>query len=364
MIKRTFIDLFSGCGGFSLGAHLAGFHNALSVDIDPILTSSYRLNFPTSNLQIADLKQVEDIRVMMKNPPAKPDLLIGGPPCQGFSHMGKRDAEDPRNELIWHFFRHVRKATPNVFIMENVDGLATSEYGRKIVEEAILQLPSYYKTSGIINVNAADFGAATARPRVLIVGFDSRYVDDPRLEEKIKPVKKRTTVWDAISDLPGPVNTAEVNEFVWTKYTYRGDISKYAKALRVAPLKNLGWSQAVDRFNAGQITGLNATTHTSDVKDRFKLTKQGEVEPISRYFKLSWDLPSRTIRAGTGRDKGGFQAARPIHPSQSRVITIREAARIQGFPDWFVFHPTKWHSFRMIGNSVSPVMAKRIIKSL
>src|SRR3546814_16995927 len=93
--------------------------------------------------------------------------------------------------------------------------------------------------------------------------------------------------------------------------------------------------------------------------DRFIETAQGKVEPVSHYPKLAWSGQCPTLRAGTGAEKGSFQAMRPIHPTQPRVITVREGARLQGFPDWFMFHPTKWHSFRMIGNSVSPIVSTR-----
>jgi DNA (cytosine-5)-methyltransferase 1 len=362
MSKKTFVDLFSGCGGFSLGAKTAGYENILSVDIDPMLTSSYKLNFPKSNLVLADLAKIENIKQLLIDPKAKPDLLIGGPPCQGFSFMGKRNEDDPRNQLIYHFFRHVKKLCPNIFILENVEGLA-SGYGLEVIAHGISQLPSYYKVTETIQVNANDFGAATSRPRVLIIGHDTRYIDTPNYEKIIASTKGRMTVKDAISDLPSPTKSDSI-DFDWAKYKETDELSSYALALRKRPKNGLGWTEAIERLENGFISGLASTLHTTEVKERFRQTKQGDNEPVSRFFKLKWDMPSRTIRAGTGRDKGGFQSARPIHPTQARVITVREAARIQGFPDWFVFHPTKWHSFRMIGNSVSPIMAEKLISKI
>ena len=95
---------------------------------------------------------------------------------------------------------------------------------------------------------------------------------------------------------------------------------------------------------------------------RFEDTGAGSTERVSRYPRLDWDSQCATLRAGTGPERGSFQAARPIHPVEPRVITIREAARLQGFPDWFVFHPTIWHSFRMIGNSVSPIVSHALLR--
>ena len=362
MVNKTYIDLFCGCGGFSLGANLAGYKNLLSVDIDPILTSAYKLNFPNSNLQLANLATIPDIRKLLKNPDQKPSLLIGGPPCQGFSFMGKRDEHDPRNELIWHYFRHVKRLRPDIFILENVAGLA-SGYGLEAIEIAKSQLPKYYKVSDPIFVNAADFGAATTRPRVLIIGYDSENIAKPDFDAIANFKVPFTSVKDAISDLPSPVKYDD-KTYDWVKYKRDIDISDYAIKLRKVPKKKLGWEHAIQKLENGFVSGLSSTLHNDEVKQRFKDTQQGDNEPISRYFRLKWDAPSRTIRAGTGSDKGGFQSARPIHPSQPRVITVREGARIQGFPDWFVFHHAKWHSFRMIGNSVSPIMAEKLASLL
>lgn len=359
-MTKTFIDLFSGCGGFSLGASLAGYQNILSVDLDRTLASSYKLNFPNSNLHIADLAAIENINNLLAEPKVKPALVLGGPPCQGFSYIGKRDKHDPRNELIHHYFRHVKKLRPEVFILENVEGLA-SGYGLEMIAAGQALLPGYYNVSAPILVNAHDFGAATARPRVLIIGYDKRYADRPDFANLITSTTEKACVKDAISDLPKPKKAIE-NDFDWVKYGDGIETSQYAKRLRKLPPKNLGWEMALSKLKDGFISGLSDTNHSEEVKIRFRKTKQGENEEVSRFFKLKWDKPSRTIRAGTGSDKGGFQSARPIHPTQARVITVREAARIQGFPDWFVFHPTKWHSFRMIGNSVSPIMATEIIK--
>jgi DNA (cytosine-5)-methyltransferase 1 len=362
MNNKTFIDLFCGCGGFSLGASLSGYKNILSVDVDPILTSSYKLNFPSSNLRLADLAKIDDIRTLLSDKSEKPDLLIGGPPCQGFSFIGKRNPNDPRNELIYHYFRHVKRLKPHFFILENVVGLS-SGYGIDAIEEGKSLLPSYYNITDAIIIDANDFGAATNRSRVMIIGYDKRYNTLSDLEVLLKQRKEKPTVKDAILDLPSPKKFSE-GSFDWVKYKTNIDISSYAKNLKTKPPKHLGWDFAIKKMEHGFVSGITATEHTEEVKQRFKQTTPGYTEKISRYFKLKWNEPSKTIRAGTGKDKGGFQAARPIHPTQSRVITVREAARIQGFPDWFVFHPTKWHSFRMIGNSVSPIMSKTIITKL
>ena len=131
--------------------------------------------------------------------------------------------------------------------------------------------------------------------------------------------------------------------------------------MRQHPPKGLGWITALEKLKEGMVSGFFNTVHSAQVKERYSTILPGEVDHISKSKCLAWDGLCPTLRAGTGSDKGSYQAVRPLHPVESRVITVREAARLQGFPDWFVFHHTKWHSFRMIGNSVSPIMSKHIM---
>jgi len=126
---------------------------------------------------------------------------------------------------------------------------------------------------------------------------------------------------------------------------------------------SVGNEQALKRFaERSEVSGFFGTEHTEEVIERFLKVKPGKTDSISKFPRLSWDELCPTLRAGTAKDRGSYQAARPIHPSQDRVITPREGARLQGFPDWFLFHPTKWHSLRQIGNSIPPLMAERILK--
>jgi DNA (cytosine-5)-methyltransferase 1 len=367
MTQLTCVDLFSGCGGFGLGAELAGYEVIAAVDIEPNLQSAYRLNFPSTRAILADIGNLDKSAwsfVLGKGLP-RLDLLIGGPPCQGFSRIGLRQKDDPRNSLIGHFFRHVSLLKPRVFVMENVEGLMDAG-NLTFLTEALEMLPSYYKIVGPIVISAADFGAPTTRKRVIVVGFDQRDVDEIDLTA-INQIKtaNRVSVRDAIADLPAPIaDSKDKRNYGWARYPALKQISDYAQARRMFPDRPIGWQYALSELSLGNVSGLFETSHSIAVQDRFIETAQGKVEPISRYPKLAWTGQCPTLRAGTGADKGSFQAMRPIHPSQPRVITVREAARLQGFPDWFVFHPTKWHSFRMIGNSVSPVVSEALLKLL
>ncbi|WOE74652.1 DNA cytosine methyltransferase [Alterisphingorhabdus coralli] len=369
MEQLTCVDLFSGCGGFGLGAEQAGYKILAAVDNDSDLQSAYKLNFPKTWTMQADIEQLDRSAWSFLLGRGKPrlDLLIGGPPCQGFSRIGLRQKNDPRNTLVGHYFRHVRLLKPRAFVMENVEGLM-DEVNIGFLENALDGLPNYYNVVGPIVVNAADLGAPTKRRRVIVVGYDKRDVDCFGVAglEKLKSARK-VTVREAISDLPAPIPMSKDRaDYGWSRFApSNGDkLSEYAYKCRSMPGQNLGWHNALTELTQGRLSGLFTTKHSQEVMDRFIETEQGVIEPISRYPKLAWNGQCPTLRAGTGADKGSFQAMRPIHPTQPRVITVREAARLQGFPDWFVFHPTKWHSFRMIGNSVSPIVSQAVLSLL
>ncbi len=361
MSRPTFVDLFSGCGGFGLGAELSGFKNIASIDIDANLQYSYKLNFPNSKVFLADVSKLDKHFWSSMIGDVRPDLVIGGPPCQGFSRIGLGKPEDPRNTLIAHFFRQVLLLNPKFFVMENVEGILDQK-NQSILEEALNLVRKNYNLIGPMKINALDCGAATSRRRVLVIGYH-KDVSIPSIQERLAlPTMQPVTVADAISDLPSPETLASLTSsgYDWWSYNKDNKPSKYAQKLKkTAP--HVGAKFSIELLKAGLVSGVMKTTHTETVLRRFTQTTPGTVEVISRFPRLSWEGHCPTLRAGTGSDKGGFQAMRPIHPQEPRVITVREAARLQGFPDWFVFHPTIWHSFRMIGNSVSPIMSKYVL---
>lgn len=359
MTKPIVIDLFSGCGGFGLGAELAGFHSKVAVDIDPDLQSAYKLNFPSTNAVLGNLLEMRSDSWKFLLGGQSVDGVIGGPPCQGFSRIGKNDKSDPRRTLLFHFFRTVNIIQPKFFIMENVEGLL-DEGNLSGLQIAIDSLDKAYQVLEPIVVDASNYGAPTKRKRVVVVGFNSS-VMNPITHEDIVCVKPIITVKQAISDVPHTVKMIKgENEFGWVSY-FRGSMSNYAREMRKFPPKGMGSLLARKMHRNKLVSGAFETIHSKVVKSRFSKTQQGIIEPISRYPRLDWRGLCPTLRAGTGSDRGSFQAARPIHPSEPRVITVREAARLQGFPDWFLFHTTKHHSFRMIGNSVSPMLSREIM---
>ena len=136
----------------------------------------------------------------------------------------------------------------------------------------------------------------------------------------------------------------------------------FGRRLRGHIPSGIGDQEAFHRLTCrNEVSGFLGTAHSTEVVERFARTRRGTYDSISKSYRLDPDDFCPTLRAGTGPDQGSFQSVRPIHPTEARVITPREAARLQGFPDWFQFSPTKWHSFRQIGNSVSPILAERIL---
>ncbi|RZK44500.1 MAG: DNA cytosine methyltransferase [Hymenobacter sp.] len=360
-------DLFSGAGGFSLGAHLAGFDAAFAVDCDPDLTSSYNANFPNTKLILAKLGEVSagDIMKLSNIRPRQLDGIIGGPPCQGFSVMGHRDANDPRNSLLGVFFEFVAYAEPAFFVMENVPNIMAKQY-QELLETGISKISAQYQTVGPFLVDAARFGVATKRKRAILIGYDSKRVS-PITEADIRALETDdlTTVFHAIHDLPDPDDDDDNDG--WHEYKSQpevGNVGDYARRARLArPSGLINTNVSPATFGADErVSGLQKTVHSDRLITRMTAMTPGIVDPTSKAKRLRWDETCTVLRAGTGKERGSHQAVRPIHPDKPRVITVREAARIQGFPDWFQFHEAKWHSFRMIGNSVSPILAEAILK--
>lgn len=346
--RGVLVDLFCGAGGFSLGAHQAGYQVAAAFDNDAILTSSYSSNFPSTKLVLGDLSTAsgDAIRAIAQQPI---EGIFGGPPCQGFSDIGRREASDPRRQLLGHFFRLVNEVQPKFFVMENVKGLAYAE-AREVLDQAIAVVSDRYHICGPVIWNAADFGAATSRKRLFVIGIHKDHgepFDAASLNEQMRPA---STVSQAISDLGGASQThLDEGGLDWWKLPEAKAASEYAAALR-----------ARDRT----FSNHRIVNHKTEVAARFATVPPGGMDSVGRHPRLSWTGQCPTIRAGTGADKGSRQAVRPLHPSEHRVITVREAARLQGFPDKHIFHRATWHSFRMIGNSVCPLISRAIFASI
>ena len=341
------VDLYSGCGGFSCGAVAAGCEVVLAVDIDPILTYSYAHNFLKTKVVNEDICRLSG-KDIVSAAGGIIDGICGGPPCQAFSYIGKKDPNDPRRKHICQFFRIVRDVCPSFFVMENVPGLGSAQ-SRCVLDEALELVKSQYRLLGPVTWNAADFGAATRRLRLFVVGIHKDSGNPLSISDFDRFKRPAATVRAAIRDLDCAREIGYTDGFDTWRITRRGRPFEYARRLRSAN---------------GVFTGHRVTRHSQRVSDRFKRVAEGDHDPIGRHPRLAWSGQCPALRAGTGPEKGSFQAVRPIHPEYPRVITVREAARLQGFRDCHRFHTTIWHSFRMIGNSVNPIVASSMFEAI
>ncbi len=365
--RPTIIDLFSGCGGFSLGAARAGFSVIAAVDNDAHAFKAHEKNFPKTKHLDVDLSTVDGATLLRKLRLDEDDIdgVIGGPPCQGFSNIGRRKTTDSRNRLFPQFFRLVSDIRPRFFLCENVPGLLGTQY-QKTREKALGHVAKDYEVLPAMKLRANLFGAPTMRTRVFLVGFrrDDRCCCDETAFSPSSRVNK-VLVKDALKGLPKKIRADwQDEEQGWRKVGTSFNGAFGARLSGVIP-QGVGDAESIRRLKEDRrVSGCLGTRHTPTVIARFGRIFPGETDNVSRFPRLNPDSFCPTLRAGTGSDRGSHQAARPIHPSEDRVITPREAARLQGFPDWFQFHATKWHSFRQIGNSVSPILAEHILATI
>ena len=348
------IDLFAGCGGFSTGFIQAGYDIVKAVEFDPSIAYTYVQNHPETKMLVEDIGKIDNIDNFLEN---ECDVIIGGPPCQGFSMAGARIRngfiDDPRNYLFKHYFNIVKIVKPKVFIIENVKGILTMSKGAIFNEIVnLFSAPQnfngdkYYIHYKV--VNALDFGIPQHRERVIILGVKNLDFDMEKVFAKtISTVKEltpeffsHTTVWDAISNIPTPTTTG--------KCSYILPRSSYQKYL----------SSDID-----MLYNNYATRHSAIAIRRMQQIKPGEnwttldeeIHSVhsGAYGRLSKDGVAPTITTRFDTPSGG----QFIHPVENRTITPREAARIQSFPDDFIFYGNKSSICKQIGNAVPPKIA-------
>lgn len=363
--KPKVIDLYAGVGGLSLGAIRAGFDLALAVEWDKHAMKAHEINFPKYKHLNTDIAELSGKKLLKEAGLQEGELdgLIGGPPCQGFSFMGARNHLDPRNDLFVKFFKLVKECKPKFFVAENVLGILDGLYD-EIRKSAFKLVEKDYVLLAPMKFKASDFGAPTSRERVFFIGYRCDGMLDLNKEDFDKQkVTEITTVAKALRGLPKRINSKWLSEEdSWRPVKTFSD-SYFKKYVDGNIPEGMGDEEAIRKYKEeGLISGNFGTRHSAEVYKRYKALKAGQIDSISRSARLNPKGLCPTLRAGTGSDKGSYQAVRPIHPTANRVITPREAARLQGFPDWFQFAPSKWHSFRQIGNSVSPILAEAILQ--
>lgn len=369
------IDLFSGAGGMSLGFEQAGFDVAAAVEIDPIHCAVHEFNFPETAVisrSVVGLSAAE-IRLRAKLGKKPIDCVFGGPPCQGFSMIGHRVLDDPRNQLVLEFVRLVSELEAKSFVFENVKGITVGS--QKVVLDEIVE--AFDKAGYDVRLpwqvlDAASFGVPQHRQRLILMGvkkgeklpvYPLPLTNSADGRKPIAGLPTGPNCKDAIGDLPDADRFAALVSTDEVKTSKYGLPSEYAREMRC--LSNDAWHYGyVRNWNPGILTSSARTEHTAISKRRFSETETGDVEPISRLFKLPPKGLSNTLRAGTDGSRGAFTSPRPIHYSHDRCVTVREMARLHGFPDWFRLHSTKWHGARQIGNAVPPPLARAVATSM
>jgi DNA (cytosine-5)-methyltransferase 1 len=364
------IDLFAGVGGLGLGFEQAGFDVVAAVEIDPIHCAVHTYNFPTCVMlpQSAAELTGSEIRRRAGIGNRRVDVVFGGAPCQGFSMIGHRMLDDLRNSLVREFVRIVTELKASYFVFENVKGLTIGKHS-VLLEELIEEFArSGYRTRIPWQVlDAAEYGVPQHRERLILMGARKGL----RLPEypgalfwpadvaNLGLLPTGPSCQDALGDLPDAEQFEDLVDSDEVRAAGLGRPSRYAQEMRCigAGCWHFGYLRQWDRRT---LTSSLRTEHTAISRRRFDGTPPGQVEPISRFYKLSAEGLSNTLRAGTDSSRGAFTSPRPIHYEYPRCITVREMARLHGFPDWFRFHQTKWHGARQIGNAVPPPMARAI----
>ena len=347
-MQPTVIDLFAGVGGLSLGFEMAGFNIALANEYDPSLADAYVRNRPGTSMIVEDITKLP-VNETFGPYRGKVTVVIGGPPCQGFSQKGKRKSiNDPRNFLFRYFFEVVRKVKPKYFVIENVPNLLTTEKG--LFKNEIIELfggVGYVVSCGVLC--AADFGVPQDRHRTCIIGkYDS--VNPVSLPV---PNGIHTTIWDAISDL---------------SYLESGE-GEEEQPYRNAPMSDY---QRMLRKGSKVLFNHVATKHSKLTLERLKMIAPGkgkEMLPVEHHTKSiysgTWcrmkkDGIAKTITTRYDTPSSGEFT----HPYLNRAITTREAARIQSFPDIFHFYGSKSSQMKQVGNAVPPLLGKAIAECI
>ncbi len=331
------IDLFAGCGGMTAGFVAAGYRPVLAVEWDLHAAATYAANFGAGHVRWADIAAVEVA--------PRADVIIGGPPCQGFSNLGSRDVEDPRNQLWKQYLRFVREVKPAAFVIENVDRfLTSSEFGLLQAETRRSGLLAGYRLSAGLLL-AADFGVPQRRKRAFVIGSRVGAIPLPgRTHEQWHGVRS------VLSGLPErPARTTLPTSFV----EFFGE--KVPGRFKSADL-HLGRNPtplSLARYRSVPPGGGRFDVPEHLLPRCWREKKTGTTDVMGR---MRWDDPSLTIRTEFYKPEKG----RYLHPQWHRPITHQEAARLQGFPETFEWCGTKIEIARQIGNAVPPMLAEAI----
>lgn len=343
------VDLFAGAGGMSVGAALAGVEIRAAVELHPAACETYRSNHPATRLIHSDISQIENIDIGAR----KDELvLFGGPPCQGFSTSNQRTRHkhNPRNWLFLEFLRIVEHMAPEWIVFENVAGILQTDRGSFVCAfEARLQALGYKLSKGLLN--AQDFGCPQRRTRYFVVGARERL--PPGLPVPTADVVTPTLL-DAIGDLPILSNGASIDIL-----PYRSPpLSPYAASLRGSLQECSG--HLVSRNADNIVARYPHIPQGGNWRDVPGMMRDGYADRrryhTGIYRRLREDAPSVVI--------GNFRKNMLIHPTQDRGLSIREAARLQSFPDQYAFFGSIGFQQQQVGNAVPPLLANAVFQAI
>lgn len=386
----TFIDLFAGCGGLSEGFYKCGYKALLHLEIDSVACETLKTRmkyYGYDNKEIddavlcADITGENIIAEIDNRVKETVDIIIGGPPCQAFSSVGRAQSpdsmnNDPRNYLFENYLKILNHVKPKMFIFENVKGILTAKpKGVKIFERIIREMSETYNVvddAGVILLNAADYGVPQIRERVILIGVrkDIGYIDVNQIYSDIRKTNSNDdnnlpnyfTVKDAIADLPKLLPGESANKVIAESKN-----AKNAYLEKISNNSSLVYNHEARKHNAQDIERYRIlSSHKNwQLKDlqnvRPDLVHHDPKHFGNRYTVQEWDKPGKTVVAHLYKDGNLF-----IHPDpeQARTFTVREAARIQSFPDDFVFEGSRTQQYKQVGNAVPPLMAEAFAKTL
>jgi DNA (cytosine-5)-methyltransferase 1 len=368
----TAISLFAGAGGCSLGFRQANYEIRFAMDIDSDAVESYQRNFTGTLCEVADIREFSADMLLQRAQlqPGELDILLGGPPCQGFSSAGVKAGEDPRNSLLRHYVRLLEGLRPKWFLMENVEGLLTNAGGTHVHDAVAAFLEAGYSVN-VEKVYAQGYGVPQRRKRVLIVG--NRLGHDFVFPEPVTRFsgnifrKGEITFSTAVGDLPPAAESSA--QRVAFRQPPQNELQAYLRGK--AQMVTDHYSPALSKIQLERVRGLRTGQTMKDlpehlqhesfrrrafrrVMDGTPVEKRGGAP--SGLKRLCANEPSLTITSAATREF--------VHPSEDRLLTLRECARLQTFPDWFEFAGSAASRIQQIGNAIPPILARALAEQI